>query len=116
MYIMVILEIGGCFMKNFLFDTICNITQESQELYTKIQLCLWVLGKSAVMKYHQMYQRLIFNGKSHINQLVTASFTTSSLINSIIHPDSDDMYYTGIMQQLLHYFLRLLINTVTTLE
>ena len=48
-------------MKNFCFDTICNITQEPQELQ-RSNCCVSskVIGLS------------IINGKSHFEQLATA--------------------------------------------
>ena len=46
-----------CFVKNFHFDAICNITQEPQELTVKQRLkncTCGFIGKSAMIKYHQL--------------------------------------------------------------
>ncbi len=48
---MVVLETES-FMKNFRFDTICNITQEPQE-YAEIHCDCEFIGKSAVIKFRQ---------------------------------------------------------------
>ncbi len=32
----------GCFMKNFCFNTICNITQEPQELQRYNRACMFI--------------------------------------------------------------------------
>ncbi len=47
----------GRFMKNFRFNTICNITQEPQELQRYNRACRFI-GKSAVMKRHQLLSKV----------------------------------------------------------
>ncbi len=47
----------GRFMKNFRFNTICNITQEPQQLQRYNRACRFI-GKSAVIKCHQLFQVL----------------------------------------------------------
>ena len=45
----------GCFMKNFRFDTICNITQELLRFN-----CDWgFIVKSVVIKYHQLLSNVL---------------------------------------------------------
>ena len=55
---MVHLEIGGRFMKNFCFDTICNITQEPQKLQSLNCACGFI-GKSVLTKYHQLLTKVV---------------------------------------------------------
>ncbi len=56
---------GGRFMKNFRFDTICNITQESQEIQ-RFNCACGSIVKSAVIKYHQLLSKIIsINGESN---------------------------------------------------
>ncbi len=67
----------GRFMKNFRFETLCNITQESQDPQTFNCACGFI-GKSAVTKYHQLLSKVqCINGKSRFDQLATASASTS---------------------------------------
>ncbi len=44
-------------MKNFRFNTICNITQEPQELQRYNRVCRFI-GKSAVIKCHQLLSKV----------------------------------------------------------
>ncbi len=63
-------------MKNFCFDTICKITQELKELQRFSCACR-LIGKSAVMKYHQLLLKVIsINGKFCFDQLATATSST----------------------------------------
>ena len=61
----------GCFMKNFCFDTICNITQETQELY-----CLWVHRQVGVIKYHQLLSKVlkVLTGNRVTLRIISNSF------------------------------------------
>ncbi len=55
---MVVLASRGRFMKNFRFDTICNITQEPQKLQ-EVLLCLWVYQRAFCDKNNiNCYQKL----------------------------------------------------------
>ena len=64
-------------MKNFRFKTICNITQEPQNLQTFNCACGFI-GKSAVIKYHQLLSKVqCINWKSCFDQLATASSSIS---------------------------------------
>ncbi len=68
---MVVDEIRGRFMKNFRFNTICNITHEPQELqiYNRARR---FIGKSAVIKSHQLLSKVTsINMGSLFNQLAT---------------------------------------------
>ncbi len=61
----------GRFMKNFRFNTICNITQEPQELQRYNHACRFI-GKSAVIKCHQLLSKVTsINRKSLFDQLAT---------------------------------------------
>ena len=63
---------SGRFMKNFHFDSICNITQDSQDLQQYNCACGFI-HKSAVIKCHQLLSKAIsINRKSHFDQLATA--------------------------------------------
>ncbi len=63
-------------MKNFRFNTVCNITQEPQELQRYNRACRFI-GKSAVIKYHPLLLKDIsINRKSLFEQLATASSST----------------------------------------
>ncbi len=44
-------------MKNFRFNTICNIIQEPQELNKNTRACRFI-GKSAVIKCHQLLSKV----------------------------------------------------------
>ncbi len=44
-------------MKNFRFDTICNIIQEPQELQ-RFNCAFRFISKSAVIKYHQLLPKV----------------------------------------------------------
>ena len=72
---MVVLDIDkGRFMKKFRFNTICSITQENHKNYNCV--CGFI-GKSAVIKYHQLLSKVLsINGKSHFDQLATVSSST----------------------------------------
>ncbi len=70
---MVVDEIGyrGRFMKNFRFNTICNITQEPKELQRYNHACRFI-GKSAVIKCHQVLSKITsINRRSLFDQLAT---------------------------------------------
>ena len=70
-------EIRGRFiLKNFRFNTICNIIQEPKELQRYNCPCGFI-DKSAVIKYHQLLSNvIIINGKSRFDQLATVSSST----------------------------------------
>ena len=72
------------FMKNFHFDAICNITQEPQELQ-RFNCACGFISKSTVIRYHQLLSTVISsNGKSHVDQLSTASsYNTPPYIKQI---------------------------------
>ncbi len=58
-------------MKNFRFNTICNITQEPQELQRYNLACRFI-GKSAVIKCHQLLSKNVsINKRSLFDQLAT---------------------------------------------
>ncbi len=58
-------------MKNFRFNTICNITQEPQELQIYNRVCGFI-GKSAVIKCHQVLSKVTsINRRSLFDQLAT---------------------------------------------
>ncbi len=59
-------------MKNFRFNTICNITQEPQELQRYNRACRFI-GKSAVIKCHQLLSKVTSNRRSLFDQLATAT-------------------------------------------
>ncbi len=60
-----------CFMKNFRLNTICNITQEPQELRRYNRACRFS-GKSAVIKCHQLQSKVTsINRRSIFDQLAT---------------------------------------------
>ena len=62
----------GRFMKNFRFDTICNITQEPQDLQTFGCVCGSIVH--AVIKFHQLLSKVqCINAKSRFDQLATAA-------------------------------------------
>ena len=64
-------------MTNFCFDTICNITQEPQEMQRFNRACGFI-SKYAVIKYDQLLSKDIsINGKSCFDQLASASSSTS---------------------------------------
>ncbi len=64
-------------MKNFHFNSICNNTQETQELQRCNNDCEFV-GKSGLIKYHHLLSKVKnICGKSHLDQLATASSSTS---------------------------------------
>ncbi len=64
-------------MKNFCYNTICNITQEPQEL-TEIHVHVDSSASLLFKKYHQLLSKVkSINGKSFFDQLATASFSTS---------------------------------------
>ena len=70
---MAVLEICR-FMKNFRFDTICNITQKAQKLQRFNCVCGFI-GKSALIKCHQLLSKVIsMNGKLHFDQIATESY------------------------------------------
>ena len=59
---------------NFRFNTICNITQEPQELSDTTVHVYRFVGKSAVIKYRQLISKVTgVNSKSLVDQLATAS-------------------------------------------
>ncbi len=61
----------GRFMKNFRFNTICNIAQEPQELQRYNRACRFN-GKSAVIKCYQLLSKItIINRRSLFDQLAT---------------------------------------------
>ncbi len=61
----------GRFMKNFRFNTICNITQEPQELQRHNCACRFI-GKSAVIKCHQLLSKVTsINSRSLFDQFAT---------------------------------------------
>ncbi len=71
---------SGCFMKDFCLNTICNITQELQELQRLKYVCVFIV-KSAVIKYHQLLSKVTsIKRKLRFNQLVTASSSNPSLL------------------------------------
>ncbi len=56
-------------MKNFRFNTICNITQEELQRYNRA--CRFI-GKSAVMKCHQLLSKVTsINRRSLFDQIAT---------------------------------------------
>ncbi len=58
-------------MKNFRFNTICNITQEPQELQRYNRACRFI-GKSAVIECHQLLIKgTSINRRSLFDQLAT---------------------------------------------
>ncbi len=58
-------------MKNFRFNTICNITQEPQELQRYNRACGFI-GESAVIKCDQVLSKVTsINRKSLFDQLAT---------------------------------------------
>ncbi len=58
-------------MKNFCFNTICNITQEPQELQRYNRVCRFI-GKSTVIKCHQVLSKVTsINRRSLFDQLAT---------------------------------------------
>ncbi len=58
-------------MKNFHFNTICNITQEPKELQRYNRACTFI-GKSAVIKCHQVLSKVTsVNWRSLFDQLAT---------------------------------------------
>ncbi len=60
-------------MKNFRFNTICNITQEPQELQRYNPACRFI-GKSAVIKCHQLLSKVTStNWRLLFDQLATDS-------------------------------------------
>ncbi len=62
----------GCFMKNFCFNAIYNITQEPKKVQ-RFNCAYEFIGKSAVIKYHQLVSEVIcMNWKLCFNQLATA--------------------------------------------
>ncbi len=63
----------GCFMKNVCFDTICNITQEPQELHRYDCVCGFI-RKSVVIKYPLLSKVISINVKSHFEQVAIYSF------------------------------------------
>ena len=66
-------------MKNFCFETICNITQEPQDLQT-FNCAHGFISKFAVIKYHQLLTKVqCINGKSPFSQLATVSSSTSKI-------------------------------------
>ncbi len=71
-------------MKNFHFNTICNITQEPQELQRYNRACRF-LGKSAVIKMssvaiksYKYYQEIAFRPVSN-SYLLSLSLTTNNI-------------------------------------
>ncbi len=61
-------------MKKFRFNTICNIFQGQQALYTEIQYpsACGFIGKCAVIKYHQLMSTVkSIKGQSFYKQLPT---------------------------------------------
>ncbi len=48
---------SGRFMKNFRFNTICNITQDPQELRRCNRVCRFIV-KSAVIRCHQLLSKV----------------------------------------------------------
>ena len=68
-----------CFIKNFCFNTICNITQETQKLQRCNCACGFI-GKSAVIKYHQLLSKLISINRE------TFCFSTSYNNSSLLYP------------------------------
>ncbi len=59
----------GRLMKNFRFNTICNITQEPQELQ-RYNRAYRFIGKSAVIKCHQVLSKVTnINSRSLFDQL-----------------------------------------------
>ena len=59
-------------MKNFCFDTICNITQETQDLQG-YNCASGFIGKSAVIKYYQLSKVISINRRIFFDQLATDS-------------------------------------------
>ncbi len=58
-------------MKNFRFNTICNITKDPQELRRYNRACRFI-GESAVIKCHQMLSKVTsINRRSLFDQLAT---------------------------------------------
>ncbi len=47
-------------MKNFRFDTICNINQEPHAIQ-RFNCACWFIGKSAVIKYPQLLSKVIIS-------------------------------------------------------
>ncbi len=81
----------GCFMKNFHFNTICNITQEPRELQTYICACGFI-GKSAVIKYNLLLSKVTsINRKSHFDQVA---------ISFLLYPSLKQLHNYSAMQQL----------------
>ncbi len=61
----------GRVMKNFRFNTICNITLEPQELQIYNRACRFI-GKSAVIKCHQLVLKVTsINRRLFFDQLAT---------------------------------------------
>ncbi len=60
-------------MKNFHFNTICNISQEPQELQRYNHACRFI-GKSAVIKCHPLLSKVTgISRKSLFDQLATVT-------------------------------------------
>ena len=67
MYI-IVLQIRVAFVKNFRFDTLRNIMQDSHKTYRDtIILCNGFIWKSAVIKYHQMLSKVVFTGQNRVS-------------------------------------------------
>ena len=67
-------------MKNFCFETICNITKEPQELQ-RFNCACWLIGKSAVIKHHRLLLKVIkvlTRNRISISLIATASSFTRS--------------------------------------
>ncbi len=79
---------GSRFMKNIRFNTICNITQEPQELQRYNRACRFI-GKSTVIKCHQVLskvtsikQEIAFRPVSN-RPLVSASLISHDNISNV---------------------------------
>ncbi len=60
-------------MKDFRFNTICNVTQEPQEIQRSNRACRFI-GKSAVMKCNQLLSKVAgVNRRSLFDQLATGT-------------------------------------------
>ncbi len=73
----------GRLMKTFRLDTICNISQEPQELQKFNYACRFI--GEAVIKYHKLLSKVTsIDGKPRVDQLATASTST---------PPQQDYFY-----------------------
>ncbi len=80
-------------MKNFCFNTICNIIQEPQELQRYNRACRFI-GKFAVIKYHQLISKVTsISRKSLFDQLATASSFPHPLKDTPIGSTNDRIFH-----------------------